>query len=888
MLSLLLIVPIVATTALAQTGSNTTAVFSDLDANHPFKTGIQYLKQAQLLEGYPDGSFKPAQNINRAEFTKILVGALTSDPKGENCFQDVRSDWYAKYVCEAKSRGLIDGYPDGTFRPAENINFSEAAKIIANAFSTARITSQEGSDWYLPYVQTLASERAIPLTVNFYNENITRDEMAEMIYRLKAQVEDKASRTTSELSGEGFVKARSCAELAERQSFVRFNQSIDGNFPVMSVSPSRDVLTDEKSAVNAAPAESTAGGSAEYSTTNIQEAGVDEGDIIKNDGKYVYILQDGKIKIIEAYPAGQMKELVNFQLAEQEKENFYPSELYLNGDILVAIGNKSTNYLYDSADIDSSAKMIMPPIYYRNRTKVYVVDIKDRSKPKVLRAVEFDGNLQHSRRVDDYLYVVLNQYSNFYPMPYRSMTEPMVEDSSADNNAAESEFVDTLPKMLDTTVNKEELVAPCDQVYILPKPAQPNYVIAAAIPLNNLKQTVKRVVIEGDVDQMYASAENLYLIVSNWYGPFQGETQRPSSKIYRLAIDQNNISFAAEGKVPGTVLNQFSMDEHRGYLRIATTTTDWSSSSQSSNNQLYILDRNLKISGKLENLAPGERIYSARFMGDRGYLVTFKNVDPLFVFDLKDPAMPKVLGELKIPGYSDYLHPYDENHLIGFGKDVEAPEDGSEQIRWDDIKGFKMGLFDVTDPNNPKQKYTVTIGDTGTYSELLYNHKALLFDQEKNLIAFPITETAAVENAQCGKFTYSNCPTTCNKVCVPSTCSYENGVKICTSDCDGAKSCQDFDYKQTKTVFDGAYVYGLSLQDGFKLKGKITHLTAQDQSDLASKGYADYNKTINRLLYIGDNLYSISRASLLANKLSDLTAVGRIDFQTDWSNIWEY
>jgi len=312
------------------------------------------------------------------------------------------------------------------------------------------------------------------------------------------------------------------------------------------------------------------------------------------------------------------------------------------------------------------------------------------------------------------------------------------------------------------------------------------------------------------------------------------------------------------------------MDESNGYFRLATTEDSNLNGEQS--NSVYILNLALKTVGKLTGIAPGEKLYSARFMGDRAYLVSFRYIDPLFVIELTDPTSPRKLGELKVPGYSDYLQPYDETHIIGFGQDVTPPSDPDAPITPTAVKGMKIGMFDVTDPNKPKEMFKETIGDQGTTSEVLYNHKALLFDKNKNLLAFPISvSTAPDDKQQCGSFTYSKCPTGCSKVCVPSSCTLSGGVKVCTTDCEGADSCQQT-YSYPKTTFVGAYVYNVSLANGFQLKAKITHLNTQDQTDLTTNGWlTDYDKTIQRVLYIGDTLYTVSQEMVKANSLSDFS-----------------
>jgi uncharacterized secreted protein with C-terminal beta-propeller domain len=184
------------------------------------------------------------------------------------------------------------------------------------------------------------------------------------------------------------------------------------------------------------------------------------------------------------------------------------------------------------------------------------------------------------------------------------------------------------------------------------------------------------------------------------------------------------------------------MDEHNGFFRIATTSgNNWGEGSQTSNN-IYILDETLNQVSKIENIAPGESIYAARFLGDRAYLVTFVQVDPLFTVDLSDPYNPRILGELKIPGYSEYLHPYDETHIIGIGKEVDPSIDADKvhtpgAIYYTAILGLKIALFDVSDIENPIEEAKIVIGDRGTDSPALYDHKAFLFDREKNSLSSP-------------------------------------------------------------------------------------------------------------------------------------------------------
>lgn len=205
-----------------------------------------------------------------------------------------------------------------------------------------------------------------------------------------------------------------------------------------------------------------------------------------------------------------------------------------------------------------------------------------------------------------------------------------------------------------------------------------------------------------------------------------------TTHILKFALENGKFTFKAEADVNGQINNQFSMDENGETFRIATTTGNfWIDKTTA--NSLFILNEKLEEIGKITDFAKEEKIYSVRYVGDKAYVVTFKQTDPLFVIDLSVPSNPQILGELKIPGYSTYLHPYDETHLIGFGYDTK--ENGTQVT----TNGLKMAMFDVSDLYNPKELFKVAIGDSKyTYSELLYNHKALLFSKEKNIIAFPL------------------------------------------------------------------------------------------------------------------------------------------------------
>ncbi|MCK5177623.1 MAG: beta-propeller domain-containing protein, partial [Candidatus Aenigmarchaeota archaeon] len=292
------------------------------------------------------------------------------------------------------------------------------------------------------------------------------------------------------------------------------------------------------------------------------------------------------------------------------------------------------------------------------------------------------------------------------------------------------------------------------------------------------------------------------------------QEKRQKTIIHKININKGEITYKTKGEVPGYLLNQFSMDEHENNFRVATTTSLWiRNKGRVQYYNVFVLDEKMKIEGKITGIAPDETIYSTRFMGDRLYMVTFKTIDPFFVIDLSSPKNPKILGELKIPGYSDYLHPYDSNHVIGIGKETDSNQWGGTSI-----KGVKIALFDVSDVENPKQVDKYEIGTSGTDSEALRDHKAFLFDKEKNILVIPIRKVEG-------------------------------------------------DNYQKRSYWYGAYVLGITPEDGISKKGTITH------SDyIQGEHYYDYLSAyeVRRSLYMDDVLYTISSKLIKMNNLDDL------------------
>lgn len=790
--------------------------FTDVRPNvTPYAEAIINLQDNAILEGYRDGSFKPSSRINRAEFLKIILESRGGEFEGEDCFPDVRDEWFAKYVCTAVEEGIVEGYPNGRFSPEKAINFVEAAKIVSLAYEQ---DIESYPDWYEGFVRALEGSKAIPLSIEELEQRITRGEMAEIMWRLRNDVSDQPSKgylnvkypeISVNVASDEPQRATSCRDI---EAFARESARQYGRY---------DYLMEDEAVMAMPMARTTAGVAADaqsksFSDTNVQVAGVDEADQVKTDGTYVYTIENQNVRIVRAHPASTMKVESTLSFADA---GFNPQSLYLDDNRLIIIGSRWRQASLTSfGDRLRIASLIMPPYYGGSQTEVRIYDISDRSDPNLKRTLTFDGSEISTRRIGSKLYLVMNEQMHYtrpipLPIPLERELLPTYSDSAHGNT--------------------ERAVVGCDDVVILPHEPRPSYLIVAVIPTDSDTKDVSKEVVLGSAQNIYSSLENLYIAAVqhqyHWRGGFGTNNQKTS--IYRFAYEDDGISMKAHGSVPGSILNQFSMDEHDGHFRIATTQGNMWDDRNPSTSNIFVLNRNLETVGEIRDIAPGERIYSARFMGDRGYLVTFKKVDPFFAIDLSSPRNPRILGKLKIPGYSDYLHPYDEDHIIGFGK--EAVEAKGGDFAW--YQGMKMAIFDVRDPQNPIERQKFVIGDRGTESPLLHNHKALLFDRDRNLLAFPVQVHQIPESQK--------------------------------DDPEGNA--------WGEAVYQGAYVFDIDLRDGFTIRGRITHY---DDQDFLKSGSYFYGKSVERILRIEDSLITISQDGIQSHDERDIEYENGIRF----------
>jgi len=532
------------------------------------------------------------------------------------------------------------------------------------------------------------------------------------------------------------------------------------------------------------------GSAVEYSTTNVQIRGVDEADFVKNDGEYIYLISGDRLVIVDAYPAEKAGIISETGLSGQ------PVELFLSGDRLVVFSTGQDETLV------KPATSVAPVPYWRDMTRASVYDVSDRSDPELERTISFSGSYLDSRMIGDHVYAVT--------------TEPVRWNG---------------PEPLIPMVNDGPTVTSPPVYYFDVPYGSFVYDTISSFSVKDNNPPEAETFLCGYSTTLFVSTDNLYIAYQKQIPYQRWETIRPlaveqsadtgvpqeGTIIHRFAIKNGDVSYAATGDVPGHLLNQFSMDEDSGNLRVATTVEGWNNRGSYQFNNVYVLDRQMKTIGRLEYIAPDERIYSTRFVGDRLYMVTFKRIDPFFVIDLSDPENPGILGELKIPGYSDYLHPYDENHIIGVGKETGSSDWGGVSVA-----GLKLALFDVTDVNNPRLVDKVEIGAAGTDSEALRDHKAFLFDKGKNLLVIPVSEVTTVPTRD-----YPGAP-------------YSHGY------------------------WQGAYVFSVTPESGFVLTGKVTH--GEQENPYYSSGS---DETVRRSLYMDDVLCTVSSQSIIMSDLSD-------------------
>ncbi len=662
------------------------------------------------------------------------------------------------------------------------------------------------------------------------------------IKKISSQEELKDILDASALFGGGFYDTR-VRTMAVNDAFV-MESAASGVIPMPS-----DTISKSES------------GGSDYSTTNVQVKNVDEPDYIKNDSKYVYIVSKNTLSIIDAYPAEDAKVILKIAL---DIESQYIQNMFLNDDRLVIFYNgQSDDEIIPQFDF-------IPRRSYSSVTHALIVDVSDKEKPTILKDYSIDGHFRDARMIGDYAYFVTNSNINHQyprlPIILEDSIKIMTPDAFYFDNIEEFSNFSTLTAIdiFSDTINSETFLmghtgafyVSEDNFYLTYQQNTPfgfyenssrDRFFDVVVPLlpNEIQNEIKSIqndsslssstqwikiseLMQNSYNEMDKNEkEKLFEKIKKALNEYDVKIQEDTRKtiIHKISIDKEKIEYVTKGIVPGRLLNQFSMDQSGDRFRVATTIeiyTQYEGTIRS--NSVYVLDEQLNIVGELEDIAPDESIFSARFMGDRLYLVTFQQIDPFFVIDLSSDT-PKILGKLKIPGFSNYLHPYDEEYVIGIGRDTKEIGEGRIQQL-----GIKIALFNVADVNNPKVTDDIIIGDSSTQSEALYNHKAFFFDKTRGVLSIPISgDIKSLDNI------------TSSKMFAP-------------------------EYNR----WSGFYVFDLDKSNGFNIKGTVTH------SDESSKYYGMNNA---RTFYIDDILYTASQGYLKMNSFDGLNEVNSIKLE---------
>jgi len=599
----------------------------------------------------------------------------------------------------------------------------------------------------------------------------------------------------------------------------------------------------------------------EYSTTNVQVENVDEPDYLKNDSKYVYIVSQNTLSIIDAYPAESAKLVLKIAL---DIESQYIQNMFLNEDRLVIFYNgQSDDEIIPQYDF-------VPRRSYSSVTHALIVDVSDKENPIILKDYSIEGYFSDARMIGNYAYFVTNSNIDYQyprlPVIMKDSVRIMTPEAFYFDNIEQFSNFNTLTAIdiFGDTVNSETFLMGYtgtiyvseDNFYITYQQSMPSGfydnssrdrffdVVVPLLPSSiqekikiiqsdsSIKSSTQWMKISELMQKSYnemdkKEKEKLFEKIKEALNEYDAKIQEKTNKtiIHKISINKDKIEYVAKGSVPGRLLNQFSMDQSEDRFRVVTTTEYYTQyNGMVRANAVYVLDEQLNIIGELDHIAPDESVYSARFIGDRLYLVTFQQIDPFFVIDLSKDT-PKILGELKIPGFSNYLHPYDNEHIIGIGRDTKEIEEGRVQQL-----GIKIALFNVADVNNPRIIDDVIIGDSSTYSESLYDHKAFFFDKTKGILSIPIT----------------------------------GDIKSLNDDSRSKMIAPDYNR------WSGFYVFNLDNLDGFDLKGKVTH------SDSSSRYY---NMGNARTFYINDVLYTVSEGYLKMNSMDDLKEINSLKFE---------
>ncbi|MGV8169572.1 MAG: beta-propeller domain-containing protein [Candidatus Nanoarchaeia archaeon] len=691
------------------------------------------------------------------------------------------------------------------------------------------------------------------------------------------EVKDNTFKTTEEY--QSFVKDHSS------DSYGGFFSAFRGGVMMEKALSSADMAESAPVATGASQEE---GDGVDFSGTNNQVEGVDEADMLKTDGEYIYTITEKTVFIVKAYP-GEDAEVVSTIKFEED----YPAALFIDGDKLAVIGTVS------------NFKFLKERGFSRDQGYVFVniYDISDKEEPELVKELKYEGQYNNARLIGSQIYLV----STFYP-EYRDYPTPLIFEDKIQSEVPVQNIhyfnipysnpslvvVNSINLETETTTDSEAITVEGypniymseDNMFVVYTEYINEWELEQQIMIEKIvpklsaedQEYIQRIKnTDSDILSRYEKQAKILQVAQRYFSnlpedemdDLQDEIDTALKAkleeykymeytiINKLSVSSGEVDVEANGKVPGHILNQFSMDEYDNEFRIATTISQrWSRfmieevtvdaaedtpgineieegrdmgmlersdekmiappRRSDSMNNLYVLNSDLKIIGELEGLAEGEQIYSVRFMGERAYVVTFRQVDPFFVIDLSG-SDPEVLGELKIPGFSRYLHPYDKNTIIGIGRD--ATDTGRQQ-------GLKISLFDVSNVEKPKEIASYISDEQYASSTAEWEHKAFLFSKEKELLVIPV---------------YS------------------------------------YDYRERGDDMNGALVFHITSKN-ITLRGLVDH--GSDNG---------YGPSVERSLYIEELLYTKSPYLIRVNELEDLSSVANVTLSMkDTSGVKRY
>lgn len=454
-----------------------------------------------------------------------------------------------------------------------------------------------------------------------------------------------------------------------------------------------------------------------FGTTNVQTVGVEEGDIVKNDGRYLYQsivveTEEGWERAIQIVDTGEgLKEVSRVGGFEEI------TEFYIWEDLLVVIENKYMNTNCDTVEAKKGLVISCVDVLYHNNYyhEISFFDLSNRAHPAKLNTFTLQGRYDSSRIMGGYFY----GFSRFYASP----------------GEGEKDYDAYVPRVNGVRMETDQILLPEEGIGT-------SYLVLVSVDLNNPTEFVQTTAILSDGNMYYVSGENIYVTGVKTIEGREGWNSNATS-VLRFSYGEGRFALQAEGEIKGRLENSFSLDEYDGHLRAVSTVWEYrveevkddrtgavigsTMVDSRQTNALYVLDESLKVVGRVEGLAEDEQIYAARFLGETAYFVTFRQMDPLFAVDLSDPTAPKILSELKISGFSEYLHFYGTDRLLGIG--MEADEESGRQ------EGMKLSMFDISDPANVQEIAKLPLNDY-EYSEALYNHRAVLISPQVNIFGF--------------------------------------------------------------------------------------------------------------------------------------------------------